>query len=84
MARWLAPSQLNDELKSVEAKHETTSGSVEELTEALSVLSDELQELKEKMDSKGDTVGIRYYTPLRAVHKKTRRGVSNQPIKCLH
>lgn len=48
--------QLNEELKAVEAKHETTSGSVGELTEALSSLSDELEELKEKMDTKGDAV----------------------------
>lgn len=50
-------AQLHDELKSVELKHQTTSGSVGELTESLSALSDELQELKEKMDSKGDAVG---------------------------
>lgn len=48
--------QLNDELKAVEAKHQAASGSVGDLTDALSALSDELQELKEKMDSKGDTV----------------------------
>lgn len=29
-----------------------------ELTEALSTLADELEELKEKMDSKGDTVRL--------------------------
>ncbi|CAM9905473.1 unnamed protein product, partial [Laminaria digitata] len=48
--------QLHSELKAVEAKHETTSGSVGDLTEALAGLSDELQELKEKMDSKGDSM----------------------------
>eukprot|EP00904_Undaria_pinnatifida_P000259 jgi/Undpi1/10233/HiC_scaffold_28.g12686.m1 len=48
--------QLHSELKAAEAKHETTSGSVGELTEALAALSDELQELKEKMDSKGDSM----------------------------
>ncbi|CBN74635.1 conserved unknown protein [Ectocarpus siliculosus] len=48
--------QLHDELKAVELKHQTTSGSVGELTESLSALSDELQELKEKMDSKGDAM----------------------------
>lgn len=41
----------------MELKHQATSGSVGELTESLSALSDELQELKEKMDSKGDAVG---------------------------
>lgn len=40
----------------MEAKHDASSASVGDLTEALAVLSDELQELKEKMDSKGDTV----------------------------
>lgn len=49
--------QLHDELKAAELKHQTTSGSVGDLTESLSALSDELQELKEKMDSKGDAVG---------------------------
>eukprot|EP00752_Nemacystus_decipiens_P004581 g4181.t1 len=48
--------QLHDELKAVELKHQTTNGSVGELTESLSALSDELQELKEKMDSKGDAM----------------------------
>ncbi|CAM9874543.1 unnamed protein product [Ectocarpus sp. 13 AM-2016] len=48
--------QLHDELKAVELKHQTTSGSVGELTESLAALSDELQELKEKMDSKGDAM----------------------------
>lgn len=50
--RW----QLHDELKAVKLKHQTTSSSVGDLTESLSALSDELQELKEKMDSKGDAV----------------------------
>lgn len=49
--------QLHEELKAVELKHQTKGGSVGELTESLSALSDELQELKEKMDSKGDAVG---------------------------
>ncbi|CAM9899102.1 unnamed protein product [Ectocarpus sp. 12 AP-2014] len=48
--------QLHDELKAVELKHQTTSGSVGELTESLAAISDELQELKEKMDSKGDAM----------------------------
>lgn len=45
-------------------KHQTTSGSVEDLTESLSALSDELQELKEKMDSKGDAVSGRAKFPV--------------------
>lgn len=48
--------QLKEELKHVEAKHQKTGGSVAELTETLSVLSEELDELKEKMDLKGDSV----------------------------
>ncbi len=40
----------------MELKHQTSSVSVGELTESVSALSDELQELKEKMDSKGDAV----------------------------
>lgn len=43
-------------------KHQTTSSSVGDLTESLSALSDELQELKEKMDSKGDAVSKRKNT----------------------
>lgn len=50
--------QLNEELKAIEAKHQTTNGSVGELTDALSALTDELEELKEKMDAKGDTVRL--------------------------
>ncbi|CAB1106597.1 unnamed protein product [Ectocarpus sp. CCAP 1310/34] len=52
----LIGTELHDELKAVELKHQTTSGSVGELTESLAALSDELQELKEKMDSKGDAM----------------------------
>lgn len=48
--------QLKEELKHVEAKHQKTSGSVAELTETLSVLIEEVDELKEKMDLKGDSV----------------------------
>lgn len=40
----------------MELKHQNTGVSVGELTESLSALSDELQDLKEKMDSKGDAV----------------------------
>lgn len=60
---WSGPlPQLNDDLKAIEVKHEVTAGSVGDLTETLAVLSDELQELQEKMESKGDTVrGLIYY-----------------------
>ena len=44
---------------------------VGDLTEALAALSDELQELKEKMDSKGDSV--RYCLP--ATHQYCRIAV---------
>ncbi|CAM9690841.1 unnamed protein product [Scytosiphon promiscuus] len=49
-------ASLHEELKAVELKHQTSSGSVGDLTESLSALSDELQDLKDKMDSKGDAM----------------------------
>lgn len=50
--------QLSEDLKAVEAKHQKTSSAVGELTDALAALSDEMEELKEKMDSKGETVSV--------------------------
>lgn len=40
----------------MEIKHKTSIDTVSELTEALAGLSEELQELKDKMDTKGDVV----------------------------
>ena len=43
-------------MKALETKHQTTGASVTELTDTLAALSEELQELKEKMDTRGDVV----------------------------
>lgn len=40
----------------MEMKHKTSLDTVSELTEALAGLSEELQELKDKMDTRGDMV----------------------------
>ncbi|CAM9112777.1 unnamed protein product [Ascophyllum nodosum] len=48
--------ELDDEVKALETKHQTTGASVTELTDTLAALSEELQELKEKMDTRGDVM----------------------------